>query len=54
MILRNLLYFIAILLLVGWVLGYFVWKHEGNMVHIMLGLAVVALVLGITRKESAE
>ncbi len=54
MILRNLLYFIAILLIIGWVLSYFVWKHEGNMVHVMLGLAVIALVLGLTRKASAE
>jgi len=54
MILRNLLYFIAILLLIGWVLGYFVWKHDGHMVHLLLGLAIISLILGITRKDNAE
>lgn len=50
MILRNLLFFIATLLLIGWVLGFFVWKHEGHTIHIMIVLAVISLILGLTRK----
>ncbi len=54
MILRNLLYFIAILLIIGWVLGYIVWKHEGHMVHILALLSVISLVLAITRKPGKD
>ncbi len=50
MILRNLLFFIAILLIIGWILGVFVWKHEGNVIHILAVLAVVSFILGLTRK----
>lgn len=50
MILRNLLFFIATLLIIGWMLGFFVWKHDGNVIHILLALAVISLVLGLTRK----
>jgi hypothetical protein len=53
MILRNLLFFISILLLVGWVLGYFVWQHEGHMVHLLLVLAIISLILGLTRKGNS-
>lgn len=54
MVFRNLLYFIAILLLIGWVLGFLVWKHEGYMVHSLLLFAIIALVLALTRKVEAE
>jgi hypothetical protein len=54
MILRNLLFFIAILLILGWVLGYFVWPHEGNVIHILAVLALISLVLGLTRKNSND
>jgi hypothetical protein len=50
MILRNLFFFIAILLFIGWALGFFVWKHEGNVIHTLLILAVASLIFGITRK----
>jgi len=54
MILRNLLYFIAVLLIIGWVLAFLVWKHEGHMVHILAVLAVISLVLAITRKPTKD
>jgi hypothetical protein len=54
MILRNLLFFIAILLIIGWILGFLVWKHEGHTIHILAALAVIAFVLGLTRKPEQE
>ncbi len=54
MILRNLLYFIAVLLIIGWVLGYLVWKHEGHTVHILLAIGIVALVLAIMQKPTKD
>jgi len=54
MILRNLLFFTAILLFIGWVLGFWVWPHEGHMVHTLLVLAVISLVVALLRKPGKE
>jgi hypothetical protein len=54
MILRNLLFFIAILLIIGWVLGFLVWKHDGHAIHILAVLAIISLVLALTRKPDTD
>jgi uncharacterized RDD family membrane protein YckC len=54
MILRNLLFFISILLIVGWVLGFLVWKHEGHTIHILAALAVISFILALTRKPESD
>lgn len=46
---RSLLYLIAVILVVGWVLGFFVWNASG-LIHILLLLAVISLLLGIIRR----
>ena len=46
---RSLLYLIAVILVIGWVLGFFVWSAPG-LIHILLLLAVIALLLGIIRR----
>lgn len=46
---RSLLYLIAVILVIGWVLGFFVWS-AGGLIHILLVLAVIALLLGIIRR----
>lgn len=46
---RGLLYLIAVLLVIGWALGFFVWSASG-LIHILLVLAVIALLLGIIRR----
>jgi len=48
-IMRSLLYIIAVILVIGWVLGFFVWSASG-LIHILLILAVIALLLGIIRR----
>ncbi len=45
---RTLFYIIAVVLLIGWVLGTFVYA-VGNLIYILLVLGIVALVLGIAR-----
>jgi hypothetical protein len=42
----NLLYVIAVILIIGWVLGFFVYS-AGNLIHILLVLAIVAILLRI-------
>jgi hypothetical protein len=46
---RSLLYIIAVILVIGWVLGFFVWS-AGGLIHILLVLAIIALVLGLIRR----
>lgn len=50
---RSILYLIAIILVIGWLLGAFVWS-AGNIIHILLVLAIVSLLLGFIRRGSVE
>lgn len=43
-----LLYIIAIILVIGWLLGYFVYD-AGSLIHILLVIAIIALLLRIIR-----
>ncbi|EMS34573.1 hypothetical protein C943_03793 [Mariniradius saccharolyticus AK6] len=40
----SLLYLIAVVLVIGWVFGFFVYSL-GGLIHILLVLAVVAVLL---------
>lgn len=46
---RGLLYIIAVILIIGWALGAFVW-NAGGLIHILLVIAIIALLLGIIRR----
>lgn len=48
---RTLFYIIAFVLLVGWAIGTFVYA-VGNLIYILLVLAIVALVLGLARRNT--
>ncbi len=50
MILRSLLYIISVTLLIGWAVGFFIWR-PGPLIHIMVLFSVIFLFLGIIRKE---
>jgi len=39
----NLLYIIAIILLIGWAVGYFAYS-AGDLIHILLIIAVIAVL----------
>lgn len=41
---RGLLYIIAVILVIGWALGVFVYSATG-LIHILLVIAVVAILL---------
>lgn len=43
---ENLLYYIAVLLIILWALGYFVGSF-GGIIHILLVIAVVAILLRV-------
>jgi hypothetical protein len=44
----NLLYTIAIILVLGWLIGFFGF-HAGGLIHILLVIAVVAVLLRLIR-----
>ncbi|HEY0680144.1 MAG TPA: lmo0937 family membrane protein [Chitinophagaceae bacterium] len=46
---RSILYVLAVILVIGWLLGVFVYSAKG-LIHILIVLAVVALLLGLIRK----
>ncbi|MBG9375660.1 lmo0937 family membrane protein [Panacibacter sp. DH6] len=46
---RSLLYIIAVILVIGWLLGFFVYSTTG-LIHILLVLAVISLLLGVIQK----
>lgn len=44
----SLLYIIAVILIIGWLLGFFVYSATG-LIHVLLVLAIVAILLQIIR-----
>ena len=54
MILRSLFYIIAIILLFGWLVGFFWFKTSGHLIHILIVLAIISLVVGLFRKNGVE
>lgn len=46
----NLLYAIAIILLIGWALGFFVYS-AGSLIHVLLVIAIIAIVFRLIRGE---
>jgi hypothetical protein len=46
---RSLLYIIAIILIIGWALGVFVYS-AGSLIHVLLVIAIIALLLGVIRR----
>lgn len=46
---RSLLYILAVILVIGWILGVFVWS-VGGLIHLLIILAIIALLLAIIRR----
>jgi hypothetical protein len=46
---RSLLYIVAVILIIGWLLGVFAWG-AGGLIHILIVIAVIALLLAIIRR----
>lgn len=43
---RNLLYILAVLVVIGWLIG-FVGYNAGGLIHVLLIIALVSLLLGV-------
>ncbi len=46
---RSILYIIAVILIIGWLLGVFVYSAAG-LIHILLVLAVVSIILAVMQR----
>ncbi len=46
---RSLLYIIAVILIIGWLIGAFAYS-AGGLIHILLVLAIVSLLIGFIRR----
>ncbi len=44
----NLLYIIAVILVIGWAIG-FLGFHTGGIIHLLLVIAVIAVLLRLIR-----
>ena len=45
---RSILYLIAVVLVIGWIFGFFVYS-VGGLIHILLVLAVISLLISLIR-----
>ncbi|MBE7170103.1 MAG: lmo0937 family membrane protein [Williamsia sp.] len=45
----NLLYIIAVILVIAWILGYFAFHVTGGLIHALLVIAVIAVILQVIR-----
>ncbi len=48
-VMKSLLYLIAVILIIGWMLGFFVYS-AGGLIHILLVIAIISLLLGVIRR----
>ena len=45
---RSILYIIAVICIIGWLLGFFVYSATG-LIHVLLVLAIISVLIGIIR-----
>ncbi|WP_157604518.1 lmo0937 family membrane protein [Solitalea canadensis] len=48
---RNLLYVVAVILIIAWLLGLTVW-NAGSIIHILLALAIISFLLTFLRSNT--
>jgi len=45
----NLLYLIAVILIIFWIFGAFISPMGGSLIHILLVIAIIAILLRVIR-----
>lgn len=45
----NLLYLIAVILVIAWAVGFFGY-HSGGIIHVLLVIAIIAVLLKVIRR----
>jgi hypothetical protein len=44
----SLLYVIAVILVIGWIIGFFGY-HAGGLIHVLLVIAIIAVLFNLIR-----
>ena len=42
----NLLYVVVVILIIGWLVGFFGF-HAGNIIHVLLAIAIIVVLLRV-------
>jgi hypothetical protein len=50
-VMRSLLYVIAVILVISWLIGFFAYSATG-LIHILLVIAIISLLLGVIQGRS--
>jgi len=45
----NILYLVAVILVIAWAIGYLGVGYHGGLIHILLVIAVIAILLRVIR-----
>lgn len=48
----KLLYVIAVIFLVCWLIGFVVYHVASGLIHLLLAAAVIAIVVGLVKRKS--
>ncbi len=48
---NSLLYILAVILIIGWAIGFFAYS-AGSVIHLLLVLAIIAVLLNVIRGSS--
>jgi hypothetical protein len=48
----SILYILAVILIIGWLVGFFAF-HAGGIIHVLLVVAVIAIVIRLIQGRSA-
>jgi len=51
-IMGNLLYVVAVILIIGWAIGFFAYS-AGGLIHILLVIAIIAIILKVIGGRSS-
>ena len=49
---NSILYIVAVVLVIGWALGVFVYSLTG-LIHVLLVIAIIAVILGLIKRPTA-
>ena len=47
---NNLLYIIAVILIISWAVGFFAYS-AGSIIHVLLVIAIIAIILRVIRGD---
>lgn len=45
-LMRNILYIVAVILIIGWLIGYFAFS-AGSLIHALLVIAIIAILFNL-------